>query len=106
MAHSASAAETRALDSPFAVSGHPGGSCAVVDGCDGDGVSADDGSPGFFVGLGGAVADAGGAGEGGEHAAGCVEGANVCVATEEGFGEVLDGGEEVGLLGLAVGGFE
>ena len=80
------------------------GDGSIEDGCDGDGVSADDGSPGFLVGLGGALSDAGGAGEGG--AAGCVEGANVCVATEEGFGEVLDGGEEVGLLGLAVSGFE
>lgn len=46
------------------------GDGAVEGGGDDAGVAADDGAPGLLVGVGGALADAGGAVEAGEHAAG------------------------------------
>ena len=69
------------------------GDGAVEGGGDGGGVAADDGAPGLLVGVGGALADAGGAGEGGEHAAGGHEDDEALLVVEE-------GGEGVGAAGL------
>ena len=69
------------------------GDGAVEGGGDGGGVAADDGAPGLLVGVGGALADAGGAGEAGEHAAGGHEDDEALLVVEK-------GGEGVGAAGL------
>ena len=69
---------------------------------DGGGVAADDGAPGLLVGLGGALADAGGAGEGGEHAAGGHEDDELLLVVEE----LPEGVDAAGLLGVGDDGAE
>ena len=69
------------------------GDGAVEGGGDGGGVAADDGAPGLLVGVGGALADAGGTGEASEHAAGGHEDDEALLMVEE-------GGEGVGAAGL------
>ena len=69
------------------------GDGAVEGGGDDAGVAADDGAPGLLVDVGGALADAGGAVEGGEHAAGGHEDDELLLVEEE-------LGEGVGAAGL------
>ena len=76
------------------------GDGAVEGGGDEAGVSADDGAPGFLVGLGGALADAGGAGEGGEHAAGGHEDDELLLVLQK----LFEGVDAAGLLGVGDGG--
>ena len=76
------------------------GDGAVEGGGNEGGVAADDGAPGFLVGAGGALADAGGAGEGGEHAAGGHEDDELLLVLEE----LLEGVDAAGLLGVGDGG--